>query len=173
MQVLTVSHTPFAITIPQGDGSQQNTPPSQLISAHQAKRLPLLNDVNKWSKCTAAQAEVHVAVSETGELLLHRPLSPLPVSRATQTQRAVSSIRRFRLQCGELEPLINAGRRDCGRQSYFLPFAIVSCYSYVHHTMHLIHTVLAFVCHCNSEQRRPNILLKTSVVAMANTSYTS
>lgn len=33
-----------------------------------------------------------------------------------------------------------------GRQSYFLPFAIVSCYSYVHNTMHLIHTVFAFVC---------------------------
>lgn len=35
-----------------------------------------------------------------------------PFPRATQTQLAVSSIRRFHPQRGELEPLINAGRRD-------------------------------------------------------------
>lgn len=110
---------------------------------------------SEWSKL---MVQVHGRfMSKAGELLLHRRLSPLPVSWATQTQRAVSSIMLFRLQNWSLSLML-------WRQSYFLPFTIVSCYSYSMCIiqMHIIHTVFASVCHCDSEQRPEHPPLKNS-----------
>lgn len=87
-------------------------------------------------------------MSKAGELLLQRRLRPLSVSWATQTQPAVSSIMLFCLQ--SWSPLINA-----------LETVVFFCLSLLSHVTHLcikqdtnlIHTVYAFLCHCNPDQR--------------------
>lgn len=80
---------------------------------------------SEWSKL---MVQVHGRfMSKAGELLLHRRLSPLPVSWATQTQRAVSSIMLFRLQNWSLSLML-------WRQSYFFAFhyCLLLLIQYVH-----------------------------------------
>lgn len=149
--LLCVTH----LVIPQRAGATHNKMHHYYNSSIHIKQKS--SEWCKWTviKCTAAQSEVHVAVSKTGELLLHRPPSPRHVPKATQTQPGLSSIRLFRLN-QRLSLKLAAGTV---RDGPIFCLSLLSRVTHVHNTKHLIHTGCAFVCYCNSGQRRQNILL--------------
>lgn len=159
VQVLAVCHTPFTMLIPQGDGAKHSKTHHHCSSSidieHQ--RYPLrkmeMNGVSlsqhrprfMWP----CQRQVNYCY--TGGWALcpfprqrkHSKVSPVSGSSARSEENWSRSL------------MLAAG--TVGDSPIFLPFTIVSCYSYMHNTMHLIHTVFAFVFHSHFTQRRPNV----------------